>query len=1280
LLYPFTSRYHTVNKTPEKLKCLSLRQPWAELVIQGHKQIEYRSQPTKIRGRVYIYASLGDVELDEDEQLEIEEMLDCPIAELQRGMVVGTVEIFHCDEGNDCFEWYLRNPQRLPESLKPVEHPQPVWFHPFGRPDSLATSSESNTSMVFSSGGTVVRSSIRAIPKVTNVDANIEGIEPATIAAKTEFLSVEPNVNPSITSADLPRLIDNKGDRKLVDIIRSQLVDRAIFSIMSNEFTLFAFEALVKQLKRLSSTRLLIGSQSPHLQSSWLAQALLGNAADRAARNRLENHTIAKQCLEWLSNGVACRSVNMPVMQNLYHVSSDQQFFAVNGSSSFTTMGLGLTPSVGMDMNTCFQTKQETESLLAWFDTIWANPMSTQDSKPQLQSALSTIVQDNSPEFIYYLTLYNIFKDSLEDVREDKIIKSQTGIKDTIIWNKLYQFQRDGVLGAINKMERFNGCIIADSVGLGKTFEALAIIKYYELRNDRVLVLCPKKLRENWTIYTINDKRNLLAADRFNFDVLNHTDLTRTQGMSGEINLETINWGNYDLVVIDESHNFRNSTPQKEKGLTRYSRLMQEIIRSGVRTKVLMLSATPVNNRMNDLKNQVAFITEGIDSALEDIGIKSVEQSLRLAQTRFNQWLQRDPKERNIGTLLDALNFEYFKLLDTLTIARSRKHVEKYYDTSEIGAFPERLKPINIKADIDSQSLFSELKEVNKDIRRLNLASFAPFRYILPAKREEYGRKYDFKLQDGSMFKQIDREENLIHLMRVNLLKRMESSIHSFGLTLGRLHAGVTGLLERIDNHESKEIEELSIEDIDTESTEFDNYLVGNKVKVLLQDLDLIRWRQELDEDRDLLVRLLRDARDIGPSRDDKLQKLKALIRQKIANPINSGNRKVIVFTAFADTADYLYENLASWVKSEFGMYSATVSGVGSNQTTMPKIRKDLSSIITSFSPISKERDKVDANLTDSIDLLIATDCISEGQNLQDCDYLVNYDIHWNPVRIIQRFGRIDRLGSRNERIQLVNFWPNMELDEYINLEARVSGRMVLLDISATGEENVIADEDQKKMNDLDYRRRQLEQLQNEVVDMEDLGGGISITDMTLNDFRMNLGEYLKQNADALESAPLGVFAVTEVDDLLGTSDLAPGVIFCLRSESSKIRVDSSYGLAPYFLAYVSDAGEVKMQFTQARKILDILKKLTLGHKQPNQRAIKSFQATTRNGRDLGRYRDLLAKAVTSISGKAEEKGVETLFQRGGTVLSKNGFRGIEDFEVVAFLIVVDSANGEGVA
>ena len=1056
--------------------------------------------------------------------------------------------------------------------------------------------------------------------------------------------------------------------------MRENIQRDAQLSVVSASFSVYGYAALDSLLTNIKELRLLIPSNVPEAGPEKEAfplnlQGLAGDTGDRAFRNSLSLSEVARKCAKWLDQKAEIRAVFSPVFQNLYHIrNADNSAIAIHGSSPFTSSGLGFAPTEGYNMNTLFNTANETEGLLAWFNSIWTNMDATRDVKTLVLDQLFNIYAAKSPERLYFLTLKNLFQESLENLEEEKIINTRTGIRDTRVWKKLYRFQRDGVLGAIDKIEKYNGCVLADSVGPGKTFEALAIIKYYELRNDRVLVLSPKKIRENWTIFTVNDRRNLFASDRFNYDVLNHTDLTRIKGYSGEMNLETINWGNYDLVVIDESHNFRNNPPRKD-GMTRYSRLMRGIMKAGVKTKVLMLSATPVNSRMNDLKNQVAFITEGADDALAGAGLISIEQTLRKAQIRFNRWLKLPETERTTESLLEALNFDYFKLLDLLTIARSRKHIQKYYDMREIGDFPQRAKPINIKADIDIQNLFPPLKEINRDIRRLNLSAYAPLKYVLTEKLPEYSRKYDMQVAGGSVFKQIDREESLIHLMRVNPLKRMESSISSFGRTLERLLEGVKSIIGRIDSHEEMDVEELSIEDIEIDSEEFDPFLIGSKVKVLIQDVDRIRWKQELKEDEIRLINLLRQAREITPQRDEKLRRLKEVIFDKAKLSINPGNQKVIVFTAFAHTAEYLFNHIARWAQENLGLHTAMViGGTGGNKTTLPGIRKDMASIITSFSPISKERKKIDASLAEEIDLLIATDCISEGQNLQDCDCVVNYDIHWNPVRIIQRFGRIDRLGSHNTVIQLVNFWPNMELDEYINLEARVSGRMVLLDISATGEENIIEFPDAGKMNDLEYRHRQLERLQNEVVDIEDLGGGISITDLTLNDFRMDLSNHLKENPGTLDTVP-GAFAVTDMDELI-EDEIKPGALFCLRSENPKVMAESNYALYPHFLAYVAEDQEILLNFSQTKKVLGLWKRLSLGRKNTETKALQRFNEATRNAMDMSLYQALLSRAVSAITGKAEERGVKSLFHRGGTSLCKGDFKGMNDFEVVSYLVL----------
>jgi len=917
------------------------------------------------------------------------------------------------------------------------------------------------------------------------------------------------------------------------------------------------------------------------------------------------------------------------------------------------------------------ETPAESQILAAWFTQLWGGLPTTTEGKEALLAQLDELIARREPALVYALTLYHLFKDRDDELDEDKIVKSATGIRNTVVWNKLFKFQRDGVVGAIDKLERLGGCIIADSVGLGKTFEALAIIKYYELRNNRVLVLVPKRLRDNWTLYKANDRRNFLAPDRFNYDVLNHTDLSRDGGKSGDIELSHVNWGNYDLVVIDESHNFRNKATHKDRE-TRYDLLMRRVIREGVKTRVLMLSATPVNNRLADLKNQIAFVTGGDDTALLVHGITSIEATVRKAQLQFNRWLAAEEVDRTPAHLIEMLGFDYFKLLDLLTIARSRRHIEKYYGTTETGKFPERLKPINYKPDVDRAGEFRSIREINNEIRRLTLAAYAPLRYVLPHKQAAYDEKYSTQIRGGeSFFRQVDREESLIHLIRVNVLKRMESAVPSFALTVKRQLTDVEATLAKIEAHVNS-IEEIEIEDVDIEDAAFESLLVGRKVKVLVQDVDLVRWKQDLTEDRNRLASLYASANQVGAARDAKLATLRDIIAKKVRHPLNSGNRKIIVFTAFADTAQYLYQELAPWAQSELGLHSALVTGGGRNQTTLPKLRKDLASILTNFSPRSKER-PADLAAEGDIDLLIATDCISEGQNLQDCDFLVNYDIHWNPVRIIQRFGRIDRIGSSNSRIQLVNFWPNIELEEYINLEQRVSGRMVLLDISATGEENIIEQQSGNQMNDLEYRRTQLLKLQDAVIDLEDLSSGVSIADLTLTDFRIDLAQYLKAYPGKLESLPLGIFSVTSTPE----TGIPTGIVFCLRAEGEAAAksFEPGYPLAPFYLVHVGDDGTVLLPFTQAKAVLDRLKRICVGRDLPEVEACDLFDKTTERGEDMTHARKLLAAAVASVIGKKEERAVASLFTSGGTHATKGEFAGINDFEVMAFLVILPSAH-----
>lgn len=1074
-------------------------------------------------------------------------------------------------------------------------------------------------------------------------------------------------------------IVDNRRTGLVGDVLRRNMGKGSRVSVAAAHFTLYAFEELKRELAEVDEFRFILTEPAfvdmegmPREQLEKSETLLFGVGEEQKYKAELSQAHIARELAKWIKTKAQFKTVTRQKIEGgLYHL-ADQAGNEIGlvGGAPFSTAGLGYSNSSNMYINTIVDDIETNRQLLKNFDAIWQNEQVLQDVKEKILSKLEMLYQENSPEFIYFVTLYHLFKEFLEGTKDLDALQAKTGFEDTLIWNKLYAFQKDGVVGAINKIEKHGGCIIADSVGLGKTFEALAVIKYYELRNHRVLVLAPKKLRENWSIYRLNDTRNILADDRFSYDLLNHTDLSRQGGYSGDINLEHVNWGNYDLVVIDESHNFRNNEARNDR-VTRYSRLMNDMIKAGVKTKVLMLSATPVNNKLDDLKNQIAFITEGNDAALaESANIKNISLTIRQAQSQFNKWSKLPEEERTTDRLLDFLSWDYFTLLDSLTIARSRRHIEKYYNMKDIGKFPDRRKPLNIKETIDMRGAFPALSLINDDILRLRLAVYSPMQYVLPHMRAAYNEKYDTKVRNGQVFRQTDRENNLIHLMKANLLKRLESSVHSFSLTLKSIIYNIDSFLQKIDDYKPGQDATQDIMDIDVEDAELEDALIGSKVKILLKDVDLIRWKQDLQYDREILARLAMQAEMVSPDRDQKLSRLKELISEKASNPLNGQNKKVLIFTAFADTANYLYANLNGWARDTFGLHSAVVTGSENPKTTLKIKKADFNSVLTNFSPLSKERAKVMPDAKEEIDVLIATDCISEGQNLQDCDYLINYDIHWNPVRIIQRFGRIDRLGSKNDVIQLVNFWPPMELDEYINLVGRVKDRMTILDISSTGEENVIA-ENSNEMKDLEYRRKQLEKLQSEMIDLEEISGNISLTDFTLDDFRMDLLAHMKKNGGKVKEAPPGLLSLTSNRNKKLKGEISPGVIFCLKQINHVPAQDGKNALHPYYLVYLKEDGEVLLSHAHVKKILDLYRSLCLGKQEPEQMLYDLFYKETRNGRQMGPYKELLEQAAGEIAGKIDQQSTLNIFSLGSLdslVASSN--TNLQDFEVISYLIV----------
>ncbi len=1074
----------------------------------------------------------------------------------------------------------------------------------------------------------------------------------------------------------------NNTTKTLKDDLSVEIKKGSKLSIAAACFSIYAFQELKKQLTSIEELRFIFTSPTfvaektkkekrefyiPRLNRE---RSLYGTEFEIKLRNEMTQKAIAKECADWIKEKVTFKSnISDKTIQGQLVV-DDIGYTPIN---NFTTVELGC--EKGNVISTIIVKDQSlAQDLIRDFNEIWNDKMVLQEVTDEVIESISAAYNENSPDFIYFVTLYNIFNEFLEDVSEDVLPNEATGFKDSKIWSMLYNFQKDAALAIINKLEKYNGCILADSVGLGKTFTALSVIKYYENRNKSVLVLCPKKLANNWNTYKDNYINNPIASDRLRYDVLYHTDLNRQGGTSNGIDLRRINWGNYDLVVIDESHNFRNGgklveNPDEDSKDNRYVTLMKKVIRAGVKTKVLMLSATPVNNKFLDLKNQLALAYEGHTDFIDDKlnTNRSIDDIFKNAQRAFNTWSKWEPCDRTTENLLKMLDFDFFEVLDSVTIARSRKHIQKYYDTSDVGTFPTRLPPISLRPHLTDLKEAINYNEIFEQLMFLTLTIYTPTHYILQSKMEKYAELYgDNKVNVG--FTQANREQGIRRLTAINLMKRMESSVFSFNLTLKRIKELIESTIDtidRFDKHSSVNLDLMDISNVDEFDDEDQNtddlFSLGKKVKIDLADMDYVSWRESLAKDAEVLELLTLMVGDITPEHDSKLQELYRVIDNKIAHPINEGNNKIIIFTAFADTAGYLYDNVSKYVKVKYGLNSAMVSGSVDGRTTCSKLRGDLNTVLTCFSPISKDRDLFDSVPKEDIDILIATDCISEGQNLQDCDFLLNYDIHWNPVRIIQRFGRIDRIGSRNTVIQLVNFWPDVTLDDYINLKAKVETRMKIVDMTATGDDNILSDEEK---TDLEYRKSQLRRLQDEVVDIEDMTTSISIMDLGLNEFRLDLLEYIK-NHPGIEKAPFGLNAVVPANE-----DAPAGTIFVLKNRSDSVNINNQNRLHPFYMVYISNEGEVICDHLSPKQMLDKMRFLCKGKTEPIPEAYKQFNKETCDGKDMSKFSYLLGRAVASIIEVKDESDIDSFLGGGQVSFLTNEIKGLDDFELICFLVV----------
>ena len=1050
-------------------------------------------------------------------------------------------------------------------------------------------------------------------------------------------------------------------------------------SVAAACFSMYAYQELKKQLEQVDEFSFIFTSPTfvkeraekekrefyiPRLNRE---SSLYGTEFEIKLRNEMTQRAIARECADWIRRKATFKSnTTGENMGGFMTVASKEEQVAYMPINGFTTVDLGCERG-----NNSYNMVNRIEAPFATqyiqlFDTLWNDKAKMQDVTDVVVENISSVYNENSPEFIYFITLYHVFSEFLDDISEDVLPNEATGFKQSKIWSMLYDFQRDAVLAIINKLEKYNGCILADSVGLGKTFTALAVIKYYENRNKSVLVLCPKKLAANWNTYRDNYVNNPIAVDRLNYDVLFHTDLSRNGGTSNGLDLDRLNWGNYDLIVIDESHNFRNGEggagTHKSDGENRYQVLMRKVIRAGVKTKVLMLSATPVNNRFYDLRNQLALAYEG-DADVMDQRLnttKSIDEIFRQAQRAFNAWSELKPEQRTTDALLRTLDFDFFEVLDSVTIARSRKHIERYYDTSEIGKFPERLKPISLRPNLTDLNQAIDYNQIYELLSSLTLCIYTPSDYIFPSKLDKYMDRGKANLTMQG------REFGIQRLMSINLLKRLESSVFSFNLTLKRIWQLIHTTIEGIDHYEKYGNADITMyetgeSDFDMEDSNTDFFSVGKKTKIDLEDMDYKSWRKALQQDADNLELLILMVADITPEHDTKLQTLFRLLDDKMAHPINPGNKKVIIFTAFSDTAGYLYEHVSEYMKNRYGLDTAVITGAIDGKTTAKGLKPTLNNVLTCFSPVSKDKAVLLPNNPTEIDVLIATDCISEGQNLQDCDYLINYDIHWNPVRIIQRFGRIDRIGSRNASIQLVNFWPNMTLDDYINLKSRVETRKKITVMTATGDDDLINPEEK---GDLEYRKQQLKRLQEEVVDLEDMSTGISIMDLGLNEFRLDLLAYIKNHGD-LEKTPRGLHAVVPK-----TEGCPEGVIFVLKNVNNSVNIDNQNRIHPFYMVYISTEGEIVCDYLNPKGLLDDVRLLCRGKSEPIKALCAQFNRETDDGRNMSEMSELLSMAIDSIIDAKADNDIDSLFKSGGTSALMSAVSGLDDFELICFLVV----------
>ena len=1066
------------------------------------------------------------------------------------------------------------------------------------------------------------------------------------------------------------------------EFLEKEIQSGSVLSIVSAYFTIYAYEKMQPYLDNIEGLRFLFGDPDfvkrlDPKNSDTKAFDIIDE--DLVLKEQLRQKPVAQACAKWIKEKVEIRSTceSKLIHGKMYHIDNDGVDKAIMGSSNFTVRGLGLSSKSvnNIELNLDVGSDRDRTDLKDWFNKLWDDDELVEDVKDKVLAKLKQIGRDHPPELIYYKTLYEYFRKEIEirETREQNL--EDIHLYDMEIWNKLYDFQKDGAKSVIARLLQHNGCILADSVGLGKTYTALAVIKFFELRNERVLVLCPNKLRENWALYPAYNAQasNEFLDDKFSYTLLSHTDLSRYTGESGSVNLENFNWGSFDLIVIDESHNFRNdSKPRKDEDgnlrHTRYSRLLEEVIKEGTKTKVLMLSATPVNTSLTDLRNQIYLMTAKREDVFRNtLGVSNIRNLIRQAQKAFKAWEESNTRSKT--ELFRTLGVDFFQLLGGVSIARSRKLIKKYYadEIEKIGNFPAPQKPINRhpQTDLSGELSYKALADL---IGNFELSIYRPSSYVVSETAKQ--RLADEK--DKLHFNQEDREKFLIGMMQTNFLKRLESSAHSLSETLDRTINKHDVMLEKIELFEKNKDMPDAAADVLPDDDEDDEEFLINRAKnpYHLKELDCPRWKQDIIKDKQTLTEVRDKVKSITPEIDGKLERIKADIRDKVLNPKkdkkDNPNRKLLIFTTFKDTAEYLYENLSE-LASELNITRAMVSG---DRTQTDCGQNNFNAILTNFAPWGRIRQEITDN---NIDLIIATDCVSEGQNLQDCDTVINYDIHWNPVRIIQRFGRIDRIGSQNIKIQMINYWPTEDMEVYLRLRNRVESRMALADATASGDDDPLNEwtYEQAQM-ELNFRDKQLERLRDEVIDLDDLSDSVVMSDFTLDYFFTQLLKYLEKNRAKLEATPKGAYAVTKYE----ANPTEKGVIFFLhlKNASENKQEKNASPIHPYYTVYIRDNGDIRYGCANAKQVLDLFEASAVGEDDVIDELCLQFDQNTENGQNMEHYNKLLDAVITHITRSHTTTQVQSI-KRGSprntrlTPASKAP-KDSADFELVTWLVI----------